>query len=351
MERSYYLHRISHEGNVSYSLMDEGIITLGWSKFSDTEIMRAAREEGYPDFNPITEKLGEGSNRSRWCMWYFAQMKVGDYVLVPLYEGKFSVFEVIDQAKPIMELEKDIPSFYGKWDGHNITWNDGLLFDEAENRGIDLGFFIRVKPVVRDIPRSYAVGKLISRMKIRSTSADITDLADLVETSVKAGKENKPITLYGSVIDSLVKDMRNAINVTLSPDEFEHLIKWYLKRCGATSVWIPAKNQSGKKDGADADVIAEFDNLKYIVYVQAKLHEGETSDWAVYQINSYKEQMSEGDSDFTYATWVISAADEFSQAAVAEAEEKGVRLINGNEFARMLLDIGLLDINDAFEKN
>jgi hypothetical protein len=46
---------------------------------------------------------------------------------------------------------------------------------------------------------------------------------------------------------------------------------------------------------------------------------------------------------------VISSADKFSEKAVADAEEKGVRLIDGKEFARMLLDIGLLDINDAFE--
>ena len=77
-------------------------------------------------------------------------------------------------------------------------------------------------------------------------------------------------------------------------------------------------------------------------------HVGTTSEWSVYQIDGYKNQMSECNSAYTYATWVISSADGFSPVAVAEAEKRGVRLIDGKEFAQMLLNIGLLDLNDAF---
>ncbi|SNU04577.1 Restriction endonuclease [Lachnospiraceae bacterium] len=322
---------------------------MGWSIFADSDILHAARkEEGYPDFDDITEKFGENHNRSRWSMWYFAQMNVGDIVVVPLYSGVFSVYEICEKAKNISELQSDITCFEGMWNKHKIVWNNHKLYDDDENYIIDLGFFIKVKPIVEDVPRKFVNGKLISRMKIRTTSADITDIGELVETGIEAGKNNKPITLYGDVIDSLVEQMRNSILSTLNPDKFEQLVKWYLMRCGASSVWIPAKNESGKKDGADADIIAEFDNLKYIVYVQTKWHEGETSDWAVHQIDNYKNQKSEGDSDYTYATWVISSAEKFSSQAVVDAEEKSVRLIDGNEFSKMLLDMGLCDINDAF---
>ena len=348
--KKYYLHRISHEGNVSYSLIKKGYLTLGWSAFSSTNILDAAREKGYPNFDIITEQFGENHNRSRWNMWYFAQMKAGDTVVVPLYSGLFSVYEVCDVAKSITELEKVFSSLEGIWDKHIIEWKDHKLYDADACKKIDIGFFIKVMPIVENVPRKLVSGMLISRMKIRTTNADITDIAEFVETGIKAGKENKPITLYGEVVDSLVEQMRKKIVTVLNPDKFERLVKWYLERCGASSAWIPAKNEAGKKDGADADVIAEFDNLKYIVYVQAKWHEGETSDWAVYQINSYKDQKSEGDSAYSYATWVISSAEKFSEQAVADAEEKGVRLIDGKEFARMLLDIGLLDIDDAFEK-
>ena len=43
MAISYYLHRISHEGNISYSLLENKILTLGWSKFADSNILDAAR--------------------------------------------------------------------------------------------------------------------------------------------------------------------------------------------------------------------------------------------------------------------------------------------------------------------
>lgn len=349
MAGKYYLHRISHEGNVSYSLMQKGYLTLGWSDFSESGILEAAREEGYPDFDVITEKYGARNSRSRWCMWYFAKMSIGDAVVVPLYSGKFSVFKVCDEAKPISELESVISSFEGIWNNHKIAWKEKRLFDEDEERMIDLGFFIKVEPIVENVPRDYVGGKFTSRMKIRTTSADITDIGELVEKGIKAGIEKKPVTLYEDVIDSLVNSMKSSIASTLNPDKFEQLVKWYLEQSGASMAWIPPKNESGKRDGADADIIAEFDKLKHIVYVQAKWHKGKTSEWAVHQIDSYKNQMSEGDPAYTYATWVISSADTFSEEAITEAEDKGVRLIDGNEFARMLLDAGLLDINKAFE--
>ena len=31
MANSYWLHRISHEGEAAYALLDEGYLTIGWS--------------------------------------------------------------------------------------------------------------------------------------------------------------------------------------------------------------------------------------------------------------------------------------------------------------------------------
>ncbi len=49
-----------------------------------------------------------------------------------------------------------------------------------------------------------------------------------------------------------------------------------MEKIGAEYSIIPAKNKPGKKDGADADIIAEFENIKHIIYIQAKHHEGES---------------------------------------------------------------------------
>ena len=72
----------------------------------ESDILDAARkEEGYSDFDSITEMFGENHNRSRWSMWYFAQMNVGDIFVVPLYSEVFSE-QVLYGFLPKMNLEK-----------------------------------------------------------------------------------------------------------------------------------------------------------------------------------------------------------------------------------------------------
>jgi len=112
-----------------------------------------------------------------------------------------------------------------------------------------------------------------------------------------------------------------------------------MQKQGASRAWRPAKNEAGKTEGADADVIAEFDDLGVIFYIQVKKHQGETGDWAVRQIAEYRAQKGRKE-DYTYIHWVVSTAD-FSWEAVQAAKAKGVRLIGGQELARMLLNVGL----------
>ena len=348
-EIKYYLHRISHEDQISYSLLKKGYLTLGWSSFTDSGILDAARVDGYPDFDKITEREGENKNRSRWSMWYFARMKEGDMVVVPQYDGLFSIYRVLAPAVPIAEIKNDVESVTGMWD-KNITavWKDNLL---VTDRVIDLGFAISVAPVIEDTKRSFLPGKLTSRMKIQTTSADISDLQEYIEMGIEACKNGKPVTIYEASICNLVDEMQEKINGILNDSRFEKLIEWYLQEIGATSTWIPAKNEAGKREGADVDIVAVFENLHFIVYVQAKWHTGKTDGWAVEQISKYVDQREDrGDNylDYTYAAWVISSADRFSDDAMSDAKDKNVRLIDGKEFSKMLIDVGLLNINDAF---
>ncbi|ORU00173.1 hypothetical protein D081_1267 [Anaerovibrio sp. JC8] len=344
MNKRYYLHRISHEDYVSYSLLESGYLTLGWGYFAGTDILDAVIEGNMAKFEEITT----GCSRSRWSIWYFAKMNIGDTVVVPLYGGKFSVFKVVELAKSISELETIMSTVKTAWGNNKLTWKEHRIYDDTNNRCIDLGFYIKVEPIVKNVPRSFVDSKFVSRMKIRVTTADITDIKANVEDGIQAGINNKPILLYEETIDDLVIQVKQSIVKNLDDSKFEKIIKWYLEKCGASLVWIPAKNEAGKVDGADADIIAEFDNLKFTVYVQAKHHEGDTDEWSVEQIKRYKDQKETGDEGCTYATWVISSADSFTDRAKILAAEYGVRLVNGNDFARMLIDIGLLDINKAF---
>ena len=46
------------------------------------------------------------------------------------------------------------------------------------------------------------------------------------------------------------------------------------------------------------------------------------------------------DSCNTVILWVVVACDTFTDGAQTLAEENGVRLVTGSEFARLLLDVG-----------
>ncbi len=63
----------------------------------------------------------------------------------------------------------------------------------------------------------------------------------------------------------------------------------------------------------------------------------------------YKEQRETVFGEYTVIPWVISSARSFSAEAISLAEKANVRLINGNEFSRMLIDNGMTELNNAFE--
>lgn len=68
-----------------------------------------------------------------------------------------------------------------------------------------------------------------------------------------------------------------------------------------------------------------------------------TNDWAIQQIKAYR--TNHNYDDYHTQMWVISSCERFSQKAENEAEAAGVRLINGVEFAKMILDTGLGGLN------
>lgn len=366
-EKKYYLHRISHESNASYALLKLGYLSLGWWRCADTDIMDAARDNGYDRFNKITEEKGISKNRSRWCMWYFARMNPGDIVIVPKYDGKFGAYEVEEQAQPIQSIKDKIPSFKGKWDETLetlINWNENKSCYEKKGKEIDLGFVIKVRCIFPEFERKLVTSELTSRMKIRVTTADISDLKT-IEACIKAGEDQKPILLYENIIDDLATKLTEQICTILNEDQFEELIKWYMERCNAVS-WILPKNDPDKEDYADADVVGVFNNLKHMVYVQAKHHKNmsTTSDWSVEQIKRYKDQGigknnkpddydQENEDDnyqWSYSYWVITSGGDFSKDALNIAKDNSIRLINGKEFSRMLIDVGLKNLDDVITK-
>lgn len=341
MSKRYWLHRISHEWEIAYALLDQGYLSIGWSKFIDSDILKQIETGGETGFNQFMTVHGETS-RSRWNLWYFAKFLPGDIVVVPLFDKEFMVVEVVERAFPISDLRGQ--SFITKTGESAYVSNDGIMC-QADDRMYDIGFLVRVKPLKdRPIKRSFADAKLISRMKMRQTNGDISDVADSIDAAIQA---ESPISIHDRLTDAVTVDIQNVIRQHITPDNLERMVCWYMKKQGASNVWIPAKNESGKMNGADADVIAEFEALRVIFYIQVKKHEGTTDGWAIQQISEYTEQKQNDATDYTYIPWAITTA-EFSQDTVQDAKAKGVRLIGGNDFIKMLIDCGIGDIDSAF---
>lgn len=343
----YWLHRISHEWDVSYKLLSAGYLSVGWSALADSGIENAVRSasDSQP-FEAIMREHGYQTSRSRWNLWHFCKFNRGDFVVVPLFNGEFSIYKIVGRPIPITELSGF--SVFSSEDGSRIVRDEaGLLLRSKTNEIVDLGFVIQVEPIKEHISRyEYADNKLTARMKIRQTNADISDLAESIQNVIGA---DTPINLYATVIEELAEKLLNVIKAQLTPDKFELLVKWYFEKLGASYVFRPSKNSSDKWDGADADIIAEFDTLKIMFYIQAKLHDDTTSRWAVEQISMYKDQHELSPGEHTVIPWVISTASRFSADAITMAQENNVRLITGTEFARLLIDAGITDINKAFE--
>jgi len=322
---NYWLHRISHHSEVSYPLLledgHENFLSIGWKdvakKFpnirdnEDPNLDKLCKEMVKETYNITSNKF-----KSWKSLYNFICFKKNDYIVVPTRDKDFVVCEVLEDKTYIFS---------------EIKYNIGDT--------VDLGFFKKVKVLPGFIPRNgFADKKLTARMKIRQTNASIDDIKDSVKEAIERFKEKKPISLYGELSEEFLEQTIKKIHKLSNPDNFEKLIESYFKHIGASVVDIPSKNSPNKS--GDADIIATFDTLKLIICVQAKLHEGESDSWAIDQIFDYS--LSKEDMDgYSRILWVIDACEKFNIQAINEAAKKKVRLIDGKEFAKMLLDVGL----------
>ena len=113
-------------------------------------------------------------------------MEQGDRVLIPTW-GAFHVYRVADNHRlvpvDIVNHLKDLKS----WNDKNAVIRDRCIVEQngEEPEPVDLGFFRRVEPLERDIPRAdYADAALTSRMKVRQANVEITDLCSQVEDAI-----------------------------------------------------------------------------------------------------------------------------------------------------------------------
>lgn len=345
-KRNYWIHRISYYAEISHPLLEQNYLSYGFSDFEFDGFIEKVRGKDGWDYMEQTflEYWGE-LPRNRYQLWHFIQdMKVGDWVIVPTnYE--FSICEILEDEPLLVKDIRDVE--IRDWNNKLINRDEnGYLVDDKGEK-IDLGFARRIKMIASGISRyDYADAPLSSRLKIRQTNADVSDLEDSVLKALDNFKNNKAINLKTEISD-FIPQLHKKIQTMLTPDKFESLVKLYFEKSGANSAYIPPKNPAGKQGVEDVDVIATFDLLKTIYNVQVKHHSGETDSWATEQI-SQLQRMNQGDRQddgYTRVYWVLSSADSFSDACVKMAKEANIQLIDGKMFAAMLLDAGLMNID------
>jgi len=348
MKMQYWLHRISYLGNISRPLLrDYGFLSIGFSDFLEEEnFVDNLLQKDVKYLDETTKRLWGNKARIRHNLSRFIKMKKGDWVIVPDH-GVFSIYEIDDEkAVPISILENILKEEFSK---KKLKIINGKLYKETEgnkDRLIDLGFVRKVKKVHIGISRKkYADAKLTRRLKFQGTNAEISDLAESIQESVKLFLEKRPINLYAQIEQIFLGDVLNTIRAKLNPDKWEKLIKIYFEKCGADSVVIPPKNQRNKS--GDADSVAVFEKIKTIIYVQAKFHGQETRPQkAIKQVHEFVNNLEaqESDEEYTRIKWVITSADSYSPHDEDQILDKGITLITGREFTRMLFDVGISDL-------
>lgn len=342
----YWLHRITGGDNghlLSYHLLREhGILSTGWADFSTQENLKRIQDGKIPAIEKLMWENWdiERLPNNRYSLNRFINdMKAGDVVVVPMWDGKFSICEIVDDV--IYTNDNLPPSYYSQY-GIEL-YKDGYLYQG--NLLIDLGFYrnIRIVEGCIDVPRKgYADQALTSRMKVRQTNVKLDEtFAPHISEAILRWKEKRPIEIKADLSQASLPGLRDTINSLLDDQLFEELVGMYLKAIGADEVTKPAPNASTTEEG-DADREAIFENIKVRILVQIKKHDkdGLTDKWGVTQIKAYKD--NNPNDEYTTILWLVSNANTFSEEAIAEAEGNNrVRLITGEEFARMILDVGL----------
>jgi hypothetical protein len=337
---NYWIHRISHLAEISYPLLEKGFLSIGFSDFANSNFIEKVLENDKSYFEQQFQEKWNSVPRTRHNLWNFLKMEKGDIVLVPSW-GTFYICEIVDN-KPLL-IGETYSEELESWDKKKINkQGDYLLRENGEM--YDLGFARKVNILYSNVSREkFADAKLTARMKIRQTNSLINDLKSNIQQSIENYKTNKPIHLHSIFVDKTSHIFLDVIKKELNPDKFEKLIKTYFKSIGANDVYIPAKNENGKE--GDADIIAVFENLKLIIYVQAKFQNGQISEWATNQIRDYKTNKESIDDGYNKIAWVITTADRFNDTAVNIAKENQIQMINGLEFSKMLLNAGINLLN------
>ncbi len=249
-------------------------------------------------------------------LWQFIHStKRGDYAVVP-YGDSFYVGEITGCA----EFKEE-----------NTSDAQGEIADTAYSRNVE--WLNHAEP----IPRSVAGSALRSRMKTRGSAADATDLVSDIEIALDRAASGTSERLEDQLRERLVAsavDVLRAGETLIDEREFERLVASVFTAMGANTL-IPARQvETGD------DVVATFPIVDLKVIAQVKYHRDPNIPTDVTAVQDVERGIERH--DHVHAAWVVTAG-EFSQEAedYAENSPAPIRLVNGEDLARMIVDLGV----------
>jgi predicted Mrr-cat superfamily restriction endonuclease len=279
---------------------------LDWLQFRQTLI------DSYPEYKSNLRSAGNAAGN----MWRFIrEMKRGDYVVVP-HDASFYVAQIEGDAYHDPQKVQEDTAFRRK-----VQWLNGK------------------KP----IPRENAPSALYSRMKILGVSAQAYDLVDEIRSVLEDAKGGIATDFAQQLTDRFaqiaLEQMRRGL---MHERKFEKLVAVVLKRLGAVTAVTPRSQDKGD------DVVASFKDIGVTVVAQVKYHINPDHETGIEAVQQVLAGMEKRDADLG---WVVTCGRFSNEAKQAvEQSSKRIRLIEGDEFARMLVAFGMDHIHTGLSQ-
>lgn len=298
-------------------------ISIGWGKAAELmnplldywQFREVVKSHYYPDA-PSYQRAGSVAG----MLWAFLrEMNPGDYVVVP-HQGSFYVASVTGDPVYMIDRLEEHTAFR-----RDVEWLNGK----------------------EPLPRRIARAALQSRMKIRQTCGDASDLLDEIRDALDVSKAgDQPsfgLDLRSRLIDEAKAEMTSG---RMDSYAFENLLATLLRSLGAQEVRVvPRSLDKG------VDLIATFalaDTFHIRLGVQAKHYRPEPPVGAI-----VVDQLAAGmEAEQISLGWVATSGG-FSDDAVDRKasieDERGVsiELVDGDQLAAMLVEGGLRAVGYA----
>ncbi len=333
-----WMHRISHCAELSYKLLAQGCLSIGFSELAREKDFVSAMKDaaliGKNQRNFLEEKMfslwGEKIKQSDVLRRFLLEFQMGDMVVVPLFDKRFTIVKITGQWLTLQQYEKQCH--------FNFFQNEadiGFLFP--------VSFLLKGKRdtygIVSVSREGYADDALCSYMKLAETNADISFMQKNVEEAI--AKQNNTHFALPKMQEAWAEAFLKIIQDFLQEKHIENLIKRYLQKQGAGCVKIITKAQQQY-----TEMVAEFEQLGLILFVNVEQNVSQIDQWALEQIQAYQKQLSHQRDGYIYGMWLISLKSSYSNALKEYAAKQNVQLIEGIAFSKMLLKAGLTALEE-----